>query len=107
MVFAYGVLRIQERPRQPAVRIGLAATDRGIGTAFNTENEGRALPVARAYADRTARLAHEGAQVVILPEKLVGVTPADSEKVLNVFSAAARARSLSEKSFLELHVVAL
>ncbi len=91
LVFGYGVLRIQERPKQPGVRVGLAATDRGIHTAFNTKKEERALAVASAYADTIARLAHRGAQVVILPEKLVGVTPVDSEKVLNVFRAAARA----------------
>jgi apolipoprotein N-acyltransferase len=91
VVFAYGVSRLQERPQQPGVRVGLAAADRGVGTAFNTESESRALAVARAYANRIARLAHEGAQVVVLPEKLVGVTPADSEKVLNLFSDAARA----------------
>jgi len=73
----------------------LAATDQGIRTAFNTKKEERALAVASTYADRIGRLAHQGAQVVILPEKVVGVTPADSEKVLNVFRAAARAGNVT------------
>ncbi len=91
MVFVFGFLRIQEQPREPGVRVGLAVTDSGIHTAFNTEDEGRACAVVSAYADRIARLARKGAQVVILPEKLVGVTPADSERVLALFSAAAKA----------------
>ncbi len=37
-----------------------------------------------------ARLTAAGAQVVILPEKFVGVTPADSDAIQQVFSEAAR-----------------
>ncbi len=95
LVFMYGVFRLQERPRQPVVRVGLAATDRGIVAAFNTKNASRAIAVARAYAERIAWCAAKGAQVVILPEKLVGVTPADSEQVLKVFSDAARAGNVT------------
>jgi len=91
VVFLYGVSRLHDRPRQSEVRVGLAATDRGIGTAFDTEDEQRALTVAHAYGDRIASLVHEGAQVVVLPEKLVGVTPADQAEVLKAFSDAARA----------------
>jgi len=91
VVFAYGGVRLRERPQEPAVRVGLAATDRRIGTAFGTERPARALAVARAYVDRIARLAGRGAQVIVLPEKLVGVTPAYSEELLKVFGEAARA----------------
>jgi len=38
-----------------------------------------------------ARLAAAGAQVIVLPEKFVGVTPADSDAIQQVFSEAARA----------------
>jgi apolipoprotein N-acyltransferase len=87
----FGVGRLQEHPQAPEVRVGLAATDRGIGAAFRTGDPTLALNVAQAYADRVARLAAQGAQVVILPEKFVGVTPAGSDAIEKVFRDAARA----------------
>jgi apolipoprotein N-acyltransferase len=90
-VFGYGAVRLQQRPQAPLARVGLAATDQGIGAAFETGDPAKALAVAHAYADRVTRLAAQGAQVVVLPEKFVGVTPADSDAVAQVFRDAARA----------------
>ncbi len=90
VIVAAGTLRMQSRPAGPAVEVGLAATDRGLIQAFATEDPDTALTVVRAYADRAARLAAQGAQVVILPEKFVGVIPADSEQVRAFLSDAAR-----------------
>jgi len=81
VVLGYGVVRLQTAPEQPAVRVGLAATDRGIFPAVETDNPAVALAVAHAYANRVAHLAAEGAPVVVLPEKFVGVTPADSDAI--------------------------
>jgi apolipoprotein N-acyltransferase len=89
-VLGYGVMRLQTAPQQPDVRVGLAATDQGIFPAVETENPDVALAVARAYASRIAHLAAEGAQIVVPPEKFVGVTPADSDAIQRVFSEAAR-----------------
>lgn len=90
-VLSFGVARLQEHPGAPEVRVGLAATDQGVGAAFRTGDPTLALGVAHAYADRAARLAAQGAQIVILPEKFVGVTPADSEAIEQVFHDAASA----------------
>jgi apolipoprotein N-acyltransferase len=94
-VLGYGAVRLQQRPQTPQVRVGLAATDQGIGAAFETGDPAKARAVAHAYADRVARLAAQGAQVVVLPEKFVGVTPADSDAVAQVFSDAARAGNVT------------
>jgi apolipoprotein N-acyltransferase len=89
-VFAFGAVRLQERPPGASVRVGLAASDRSIEAGFATKNPSVAVSVAQAYAGRIARLSAAGAQVVILPEKFVAVTPADAPEVLAVFSDAAR-----------------
>jgi apolipoprotein N-acyltransferase len=91
VVLGYGIIRLQTRPQQPRVRVGLTATDTGVGAAFETDNPVLALSVAHAYANRIAHLAAEGAQVVVLPEKFVGVTPSDVDAIEQVFSDAARA----------------
>ena len=66
-----------------------------------------------AYADRIAQLAAQGAEVVVLPEKLVGVTPESAGPVIKVFGDAARAArvtviaGLSRNAVQPRHNVAL
>jgi apolipoprotein N-acyltransferase len=84
-----GAVRVQRAPAHPALRVGVAASD-GDRDAFATQDATRALAVAGAYAHRVDRLAAGGARVVVLPEELVGTTPADAAAVRSVFAAAAR-----------------
>jgi apolipoprotein N-acyltransferase len=90
-VLTCGALRLQHPLTGPATRVGLAATDQLPPETFATEDAGQALNVARRYTEMVRQLAAKGAQVVVLPEKLVGVTPADSDAVLEVFRGAAQA----------------
>ena len=90
--FGYGTWRLYQPPQTPTtIRVGLAATDRGIEEAFATEDPAKAAAAVSDYADRIRRLAASGAQVIVLPEKFVGVTPGDSAGVLRALSDAARA----------------
>jgi apolipoprotein N-acyltransferase len=90
LVLAFGILRLREAPHGSDVRVGLAATDHGIQDVFATEDPVRALAVAREYAARVQALAAQRAQVVILPEKFVGVTTEDRAAVQQVLAGAAR-----------------
>ena len=72
------------------MRAGLAATDRGLPDASITTDRSTALTAAAAYSDRVARLAAQGAQIVVLPEKMVGVTSFSTDAVVKVLSDAAR-----------------
>jgi apolipoprotein N-acyltransferase len=95
LVLAYGHWRLRAMSPGSSVRIGLAATDRGIGEAVDATDASLAVAVAQAYADRVARLGRMGARVIVLLEKLVGVTPADSDQVLSVFRQAARSSGVT------------
>jgi len=86
--FAFGLARLAESPAAERVRVGVAVSDETIGR-FRTERSDEALPVVDAYAGRVAELARRGAQVVVLPEKFVGVTPAYAAAVDERFSRAA------------------
>lgn len=90
----FGAARLAVRA-ESVVRVGLAATDHGIGSAFATEDPAKAVAVAREYAVRVERLAAMGAQVVVLPEKFVGVTAADAAAVEGVLRSAARAAGVT------------
>ncbi len=94
-VLVFGLIRLNQRPAEPPIRVGLAATDRGVIPAFQTTDPALALSVANEYADRVRRLAAQGARVVVLPEKFVGVTPEDSTQIMQVFSDAARSANVT------------
>ncbi len=97
VVLAYGLARLHTgAPAGTAVRVGLAATDEGIAQAFATQDPSIAARVAGEYAQRVRRLGAEGAQLILLPEKLVGVTPVDAAAVETPLADAAR----SEKAFV-------
>lgn len=57
---------------------------------FETERPEVALPVVDAYARRIRTLAGRGEEVVVLPEKFVGVTPAYAGHVYERLASAAR-----------------
>jgi apolipoprotein N-acyltransferase len=90
-VLGYGSWRLRDTSDVSVARVGLAATDQGPPGAANTEDTSIALAGARLYAERTVRLAAQGAEIVVLPEKMIGVTPESAGPVMNVLGDAARA----------------
>ncbi|HEX4955262.1 MAG TPA: nitrilase-related carbon-nitrogen hydrolase [Thermoanaerobaculia bacterium] len=97
----WGWLRIAGAPSQPAVRVAASATDETLD-AFATEDREKALAALRVYAGRIADLAGNGAQVVVLPEKLVGIAPAYEEEARALLSETARASRVTLVAGLNL-----
>jgi apolipoprotein N-acyltransferase len=89
-VLGWGAWRLAQPATGAAVRVGLAASDETV-RFFRTERADEALAVVAAYARRVDDLAGQGAQVVVLPEKFVGVTPAYVDAVRDTLAEAARA----------------
>jgi apolipoprotein N-acyltransferase len=71
----FGALRLAGPAPANHVRVGLAVSDVEAARHFAARDPGEGLLVVRAYGDRAAALASRGAQVVVLPEKFVGITP--------------------------------
>ncbi len=90
LALGFGWFRLAQPAGGPAIRVGLAVTDRTVDR-FRTEERSEAIPVAEAYARRAATLTTRGARVVVLPEKFVGVTPAYAADVYKIFSSTAQA----------------
>lgn len=89
IVLVFGWTRLMQSPSGRHVRVGLAVTDTTI-QYFETTKARLALPVIDAYAHRVNTLAFRGAQVVLLPEKFVGVTKAYDTTVFRTFLEAAQ-----------------
>jgi apolipoprotein N-acyltransferase len=90
-VLGYGSWRLRDTSDVSVARVGLAATDQGPPGAAVTEDTSIALAGARLYAERVVRLAAQGAEIVVLPEKMIGVTPESAGLVMDVLGDVARA----------------
>lgn len=89
LAVALGGLRLWRTPTEPSVRVGLVASDRMIAQ-FESEDVGDAAEVVTMYAALVRNLVErEHPQVVVLPEKIVGVTPRYEQDVLAGFSRIA------------------
>jgi apolipoprotein N-acyltransferase len=88
-IVAFGLIRLAQPVEGQSIRVGLAATDTTI-RFFRTEKPEEALPVVQAYAIRTDQLAAQGAEIIVLPEKFIGVTPDYTADVYGVLGAVAR-----------------
>ena len=80
LTLGYGGMRLWLAPASASVRVGLAASDERAQT----------LDLAHAYADRIRRLGADGAELIVLPEKLAAVSPQEVDAVAGLFSDAAR-----------------
>ena len=87
-VFGYGAWRLHTTPTAPRVTVGLIASDApqnlfpaGAGT----------LRLVAAYAAQMPALAEQGAQVIVIPEKLGRIDPADLPGADQIIEQAAQA----------------
>jgi len=91
-VDGYGSWRLVSSPApQSTVKVGLMAT--GVDTTF-PHDDSTALGLFRYYSDKADSLAAQGAQVIILPEKIALVSDQATNQVDALYaSAAARAKA--------------
>jgi apolipoprotein N-acyltransferase len=87
---SFGAYRLQHAAASHPIRVGLAVTDTDIGRAFETTDAATMLAVVRGYGDRIDRLARDGAILIVLPEKMTGVTPTSAPEAAGMFADAAR-----------------
>jgi apolipoprotein N-acyltransferase len=69
MISSYGVWQLEHAAGEGTVTVGLAATD--VKVLLFPENLAQAKEMLRQYAGQVDELARRGAEVVVLPEKLV------------------------------------
>ncbi|NRR28791.1 carbon-nitrogen hydrolase family protein [Oxalobacteraceae bacterium] len=73
-------------PASPATTFGLVAIDDLI---FPAMPAAQAEAIWRQYSDHAAALAARGAQVIVLPEKIAVLAPAQADRLRRVFGALA------------------
>lgn len=98
----FGSIRLAESNPNQSISVGLAACDTSI-RYFGTTEQREALPVAEAYGHRAAELDGKGAEIVVLPEKFVGITQKYDSTVYSIFKAtASRGRAIIIAGFNDI-----
>jgi len=90
LVSAVGAVRLFGKDAGAPITIGLAATNQMPAAADSIE-AADAAPVLELYAPMVRKLASEGAQVIVLPEKLIGVRPKYEPEMISGFAQMASA----------------
>lgn len=73
----YGAVRLSQADRAPTTRIGIASVDDFIP---RSGPPARAEAIRRRYEDIVNDLVRRGARIVVLPEKIETLTPADVDR---------------------------
>jgi apolipoprotein N-acyltransferase len=87
IVLGFGVRRIASAPSAPSVEVALLSSDLQQNTLAETHDD--ALRLMRDYLAHAQNAAAQGAKVVVIPEKVAVVTPADIEDVDQLMQSAA------------------
>ena len=86
----FGIIRLSSRSSSHTeLTAGLVVLDEKFHSETDHPDTAREKGTANLYAAEIARLAKQGAQVVVLPEKIVTTTPATEIAIKNVFLNAA------------------
>ena len=88
LVLGFGVWRLTSAPQSPAVKVALLSSD--LHQNLMSEKRDETLRLMQDYAAQVRNAAEQGAKIVVIPEKIAIVTPADIADVDRVMQSAAR-----------------
>ena len=86
----FGTIRLNSKPSNRAeLTAGLAVLDEKFHSETDHPDTIKEIKTANLYAAEIKRLAQQGVQVVVLPEKIVNIMPATGTTIKNIFLNAA------------------
>ncbi|HLF35869.1 MAG TPA: nitrilase-related carbon-nitrogen hydrolase [Cyclobacteriaceae bacterium] len=89
IIFYFGFIRLHQYAHERTIHTGLAASDTST-RYFATKEKDKAIAVIRAYQKRIDLLAYEGAEIIVLPEKLIGVTSEYTKEITGLLKQSAK-----------------
>ncbi len=87
LVLSFGAWRLMSAPQSPAVKVALLSSD--LDQNLETKTPGDTLRLMQDYVTQAKSAAAQGAKVIVIPEKVAVVTPADIADVDRVMQSAA------------------
>src|SRR5262249_2048590 len=92
-IVAYGSIRMLTAGHSASARVAMIPSDHQMKYSRTTD-AAQAAELMQFYADLVPNAAKQRAQVVVLPEKIGGVTRQDRDALIRILSAAATASHL-------------
>ncbi len=90
VALAFGITSLQQNDSLPKLKVGLAAKSVLDFHSFLTERNKDPIAQAHAFADTVHRLAENGAEYILQPEKTLWVTPDDQREIFQILSHSAQ-----------------
>jgi apolipoprotein N-acyltransferase len=84
--------RLNTGPARPQVKVGLVDLD---ATASRMPRSSAGLELVKAYADQTLRLAQQGAEVIVISEKIARLNDYEIQQADSILGAAAKNNSVT------------
>jgi apolipoprotein N-acyltransferase len=92
----FGVIRLNNNSySENAITVGLTVLDEKFHEETNHPNSEKEFSTANMYGDAITRLAQQGAQVVLLPEKALNVTPEFGFPIKSVLANASTSNHIT------------
>lgn len=89
-VLLFGVLRLTNASQKNSVKVGLAVLDEQYHYITNHPDYQKEVQTAEYYAQEVARLASQGAQLVVLPERAININKETDSTVMHLLTSAAK-----------------
>lgn len=90
VVFLYGELRIAPFVKQPKIDVGLTSLDENIHSNSDHPNLEKEKQVTIAYMEQVKILAAQGARIVLLPERAIGIDKAWANQIIAILDSTAK-----------------
>jgi apolipoprotein N-acyltransferase len=92
----FGMIRLNSKTsNQGEIIAGLAVVDEKFHSETDRPDSANEIRTAKLYASEIFRLSQQGAAVIVLPEKMVTVTPATETVIKNILLAAAKSGNVA------------
>jgi len=89
-VFSFGLTRINNNKKDVTVKAGLAVLDEKFHYITGHPDLQKEIQSAEYYAAQIKKLSEEAAQVIVLPERAVNITPETDSAVMHILMTAAK-----------------
>lgn len=89
-VFLFGILRLNYASQKTAVKVGLAVLDEKFHYITNHPDYEKEIQTAEYYAQEISRLASQGAQLVVLPERAININKETDSTVMHILTSVAK-----------------
>jgi len=89
-VFVYGLIRVRKDIQQESITVGMTVLDEKLHNTDNHPDFKKETGITEAYVKEISKLAGQGAQLVVLPERAINVSKTNETDIIGMLGLSAR-----------------